>query len=384
MTALERLYNRGPLGMRFGLEPMLEACARANHPERGLRIVHVAGTNGKGSVCAMLESIARASGLRTGLYTSPHLCQFKERIRIDGKPIEDLERPLARALEIGPELSFFEVATLAAFLAFADAKPDLVILEVGLGGRLDATNVIEHPALCAITRIAFDHMAYLGDTLTEIAREKAAIAKPGAEVIVGPQEEEAARVLSRFTFVSNEERRYVQDARISLAGPHQIENASIAYALARRLDLACVKEGLERAEWPGRLERISAKDGPVMLDAAHNPDGARALARALTGEGIGAMIFGALADKAWPEMIDALAPLTDKRVYVAPKGRAATDPLEIVNRHGGYVARDVASAYTIARELAGRETVLACGSISLIGPLRGLLLDLPCDPPIAL
>ena len=144
------------MGMRLGLGPMLDACARAGHPESNLRVVHVAGTNGKGSVSAMVESIARSAGLRTGLYTSPHLSKFAERIRLDGEPIGDdtLSDALNRALEIGPDLSFFEVATLAAFLALHDARVDIAVLEVGLGGRLDATNVIPRPAAAAITRIA--------------------------------------------------------------------------------------------------------------------------------------------------------------------------------------------------------------------------------------
>src|ERR1700685_738067 len=143
-AVLRRLYERVPLGMRLGLGPMRDACARRGHPERAFSVVHVAGTNGKGSVCAMVESIARAHGLRTGLYTSPHLVRFAERIRIDGEPISDaaLEAALAQALALGPDLSFFETATLAAFIALRNAKVELAVLEVGIGGRLDATNVI--------------------------------------------------------------------------------------------------------------------------------------------------------------------------------------------------------------------------------------------------
>src|SRR5262249_28783912 len=157
-----------------------EASARERDPQEGLLVVHVAGTNGKGSTSAMIESIARAGGLRTGLYTSPHLCRFAERIRIDGQPIDDdsLPRVLQRSLAAGPELSFFEVATLAALLAFREADVDLAILEVGLGGRLDATNIVRSPRCAAVTRIALDHQEMLGNTIDAIAREKAAIAKP--------------------------------------------------------------------------------------------------------------------------------------------------------------------------------------------------------------
>ncbi len=193
--ALALLYARIPLGMRLGLDPMLEACARSGHPERAFAAVHVAGTNGKGSVCAMVEAIARAEGYKTGLYTSPHLSRFAERIRLDGEPLSDdaLASVLDRALRAGADLSFFEAATLAAFLAFRDARVDIAIVEVGIGGRLDATNVIPKPRAAAITRIALDHTDRLGSTLVEIAREKAGIAKPGLEIALGADGARGAR-----------------------------------------------------------------------------------------------------------------------------------------------------------------------------------------------
>ncbi|HEY8079779.1 MAG TPA: Mur ligase family protein, partial [Labilithrix sp.] len=173
-SALTALYARVPLGMRLGLDAMHASCTHMRHPERAFEVVHVAGTNGKGSTSAMVEAIARAAGRRTGLYTSPHLCRFAERIRIDGEPIDDdaLAATLSRAL--GEEdLSFFETATLAAFLAFRERRVELAVVEVGIGGRLDATNVIPPPRCAAITRVALDHMDKLGDTLEAIAREKA-------------------------------------------------------------------------------------------------------------------------------------------------------------------------------------------------------------------
>ncbi|HEV3190632.1 MAG TPA: Mur ligase family protein, partial [Polyangiaceae bacterium] len=190
--ALVELYRRVPLGMRLGLEPMRAACARSGHPEGAFAAVHVAGTNGKGSVCAMVESIARAAGLHTGLYTSPHLCRFAERIRIDGEPVDDaiLARHLSRALDDAADLSFFEAATLSAFLSFREARVDVAIVEVGLGGRLDATNVLPTPRAAAITRIALDHTDRLGETLVEIAREKAGIAKPGLDIVLGSMPDE--------------------------------------------------------------------------------------------------------------------------------------------------------------------------------------------------
>lgn len=395
IPALAALYRRAPMGMRLGLGPMREACARAGHPERELRVVHVAGTNGKGSVCAMVEAIARAGGLRTGLYTSPHLCRFAERIRIDGAPVSDerLSDALSRALELGPELSFFETATLAALLALRDAKVDLAILEVGLGGRLDATNVVPKPLVAAITRIALDHTELLGDTVDAIAREKAAIAKPGIDLLCGALEPSVMRAVEETCKAAGARVIWVSERRrfdLRLAGDHQIENANIAHAIAKHLgfsDDAC-RAGFTRVDWPGRLETIETKDGPVLLDAAHNPDGARALARAIAKNNLDpsrvALIFGTLVDKAWPDMLDVLAPLAAHRTYVAPRGRAAADPVAMARRHAGETAPDARTAYTRARGLVKDGWVIACGSIYLIGELRAELLGIPPDPPVAL
>lgn len=401
-TPLARLYERAPLGMRFGLEPMREACARAGHPEARLDGVHVAGTNGKGSVSAMVERAARAAGMKTGLYTSPHLCRFAERIRLDGEPLADeaLDRHLARALELGPELSFFETATLAAFLALADAKVDFAVIEVGLGGRLDATNVLPKPRATAVTRIAFDHMALLGNTLPAIAREKAAIAKPGVPMVVGPapadvraaiEEEARSRggVVVHVTEDAECNEFFATPRALGLAGAYQVDNARVAFALGRRAGLSAeaLATGLAEVRWPGRLERIETSDGPLLLDAAHNPDGALALAEHLANGDPErtVLLFGALADKTWTEMLDPLAPRASRRVYVSPKGRAATAPEELAARHAGETAPSVLEGYARARELAGPEgLVVACGSIFLIGEVRAKVLGLPRDPPVAL
>lgn len=406
--ALRRLYERVPLGMRLGLEPMREACARTGHPERAFEAVHVAGTNGKGSVCAMVESIARAAGRRTGLYTSPHLSRFAERIRIDGEPVDDdtLASLLGRALDAGPDLSFFEAATLAALLAFREARVDLAVVEVGMGGRLDATNVLPRPRAAAITRIALDHTDRLGETLVDIAREKAGIAKPGLDIVVGPMPaevraaiDETARALGATT--SGVEGVPIP-ARIGLPGVHQRDNARIAAVLGARTGAPpdAVEEGIARVHWPGRLERI----GDVLLDAAHNPDGAEALAAHLRSLAVPpnrvTLVFGALADKDWAPMLDTLAPLASRRVYVAPSGasRGVVDPSAMTARHTGAVASSIEEALRLANGATGRDpphhsgpgpdpshhlTVL-CGSMVLIGQARALLLGLPRDPPVAL
>ncbi len=402
-SALGELYARVPLGMRLGLDAMNAACDAAGHPERAFECVHVAGTNGKGSVCAMVESIARAAGKKTGLYTSPHLVKLSERIRVNGEPLADdaLEAVLGRALAIGSDLSFFETLTLAAFLAFRDAGVDLAVIEVGIGGRLDATNVIPSPRVTAITRIAFDHMDKLGDTLVAIAREKAGIAKAGAPMVVGAVEpgaraaiEEVARAAGATTIDALEADDPLHGAApdertFRLLGAHQACNRAVASRVVQLLgiDGATVLRGFKAARWPGRLERIETKDGPYLLDGAHNPDGATALARYLGSlpPGDVTLVFGALADKAWPEMLDLLAPAATHRVYVAPQGRAAAAPSELAARHPGVVAEDVPASLARARSLAGsRGVVVVCGSLYLVGEARAVLLGLERDPPVAL
>jgi dihydrofolate synthase / folylpolyglutamate synthase len=401
--ALHDLYARIPLGMRLGLEPMRDACIRTDHPEKAFPAVHVAGTNGKGSVCAMVESIARAQGLRTGLYTSPHLCRFAERIRLDGEPIDDaaLASLLRQALAAGSDLSFFETATLAAFLAFREANVDIAIVEVGIGGRLDATNLIPAPRAAAITRIALDHTDRLGPTLIDIAREKAGIAKPGVDLVLGPMSPDVRAAIdevARVNGATTSDARAVQaPARIGLAGEHQKDNARIAALLGARIGAtpAAIEEGLAAVRWPGRLEQV---DPRWLLDAAHNPDGAEALARYLRRAttpspqppGANVLLFGALGDKDWRAMLAILAPLASKRIYVPLPGaaRTAIDPREMNALYAGEVASSVDEAISLANAHANairpESLVVATGSMVLVGEVRAKLLGLPRDPPVAL
>jgi len=389
---LQRLYARIPLGMRLGLEPMLAACERTGHPERDFPAVHVAGTNGKGSVSAMVEAIARAQGKKTGLYTSPHLCRFAERIRIDGVPVSDdvLTALLGRALDAGPDLSFFETATLAAFLAFRDAAVDLAVLEVGMGGRFDATNVIPVPRAAAITRIALDHTDRLGKTLVAIAREKAGIAKAGLDIVVGGMAPDVRVAIDEVVYGAGATTTGIEHepfpARVGLAGEHQKDNARIAAVLAARTGAStgAIEEGLADVQWPGRLERI----GNVLLDAAHNPDGAESLAAHLRSLAIGpsevALVFGTLADKDWGPMLDTLAPLAGKRLYVAPAGasRDAIDPAAMAARHPGTVSPSLPDALASLGSVP--SLIVVAGSMVLVGHARAVLLGLPRDPPVAL
>jgi dihydrofolate synthase/folylpolyglutamate synthase len=379
--------------MRLGLGPMREACARSGDPQRAFAAVHVAGTNGKGSVSAMVESIARASGLRTGLYTSPHLCRFAERIRIDGEPIADdaLAATLGRVLDVESELSFFEAATLTALQAFRDAAVDLAVVEVGIGGRLDATNVLPAPRAAAITRIALDHVDRLGPTLVAIAREKAGIAKPGLDIVLGPMAPDVRAAIDEVAQAHGATTTAIDDAAPALAvgavglpGEHQRNNARVAAILGARIGASpeAIARGIAEVRWPARLERI----GRHLLDAAHNPDGAASLARYVTALGVPTerttLIFGALADKDWRGTLDALAPLAEARVYVEPGmgGRAVASPATLAAVHPGVVAASVDEALRLGRG----ELVIVAGSIGLVGEVRARLLSLPCDPPVAL
>ncbi len=404
--ALAALYARVPRGMRLSadaLDSMRAACTRAGNPERTYPVVHVAGTNGKGSTCAMVESMARADGKKTGLYTSPHLCRFAERIRINGEPISDSELAdvLERALAWGEDLSFFETATLAAFLSFRDHQVDLAVVEVGIGGRLDATNVVPPPRVSAITRVAFDHMDKLGDSLEAIAREKSGIAKHGVPIVLGPMAPEVRAAALEVALsagalpivMGDDPEALTRDSvAMALAGTYQHDNARIASRIARELGIAeaARHEGLRQVRWPGRFEHVNILAGPLsgswLLDGAHNPDGTRALLLAMEKEGVlpGVVVFGALADKAWSEMLALLASLPCPRVYVAPRGRAAADPRDLAAQAAGATAGSLSDALASAKTLANGAVMVVCGSLYLVGEARACLLGLPEDPPVAL
>jgi dihydrofolate synthase/folylpolyglutamate synthase len=400
---LERLYRLAPRGALLGLERVREACARYGHPERRAEYLHIAGTNGKGSVAAMTAAMARAAGKRVGLYTSPHLCRFHERIQVDGEPASDevLFAVLADVLDRCPELTFFETATVAAFIVFATMKVELGAIEVGLGGRLDATNVLEAPRACAITRVALDHTDRLGPDIASIAREKAGIIKPGIPVVVGPLVDEAMREVEATAavnaapivraFADVELAAFVAEYPPALGGAHQVDNAKIAVALARRAGVSdgAIARGLRQVKWAGRLEYLQTPQGEVLLDAAHNPDGAEALAAALRARGMPrekvALVFGAMADKDHASMLSVLAPLAATRVYVAPEGRRAAEPWLLATQVPGDVANTVGQALAIGRRASGREgLVVVAGSIFLVGEARASLLGLVCDGAIAL
>jgi len=316
-ATLARLTGLHPKLIDLSLGRVRRLLAALGHPERRLPpVVHVAGTNGKGSVIAFVQAIAEAAGLRAHVYTSPHLVRFNERIAVAGEVIGDdhladiLER--CEAANDGAPITFFEITTAAAFIAFSRAPADLALIETGLGGRFDATNVIARPALCAITPISIDHRDFLGDTVAAIAREKAGILKPGVACVVARQEADAAAVIADRAAeigapIVRRDRDWRLDGRTyrdgdgtvelpppGLAGRHQIDNAALAVACVRRLPgfdftTADIAEGIRRVRWPARLQRLTTgkladslpEDWRLWLDGGHNPAAAAALAEVL-------------------------------------------------------------------------------------------------------
>jgi dihydrofolate synthase / folylpolyglutamate synthase len=400
--SLERLYGLLSDGRRFGLERMQAACAAFGHPERSFKAIHVAGTNGKGSVCAFTASMLRAQGTSVGLFTSPHLNRFAERIQVDGVCVSDdeLERRIAEVMDRNLDLSFFETATLIAFLVFRDAKVDTAVIEVGMGGRLDATNVIPPPIVAAITRVSFDHMEILGNSLADIAREKAGIIKSGSKVVVGKLHPDAMQVVERRCAEVGAELLPLGDAepyqgaqlaypRIAMYG----SNLAVATTIARSLGISpeAMATGVETAVWPGRNELLHRSGQELtLLDCAHNPDAAVCLSHVIDSSLAGgagtrgdvALVFGAIDTKNWKSMLDRLEHSAAHRFYVAPPVSRAVDPAEMVKYYPGQVFTDVGRAIESARAKVGQQgLVVVTGSCFLVGAARAILLNLETDPP---
>jgi dihydrofolate synthase / folylpolyglutamate synthase len=409
---------------KFDLQNISALAERMGHPERGAPCIHIAGTNGKGSTAAMIESILRAAGMRTGLYTSPHLERINERIRIDGEPVSDakftesFERVLAAAEALmasdalAAHPTFFECLTAMAFDAFAHGGVEFAVYEVGMGGRLDATNIVT-PAVSVITQIDFDHEAYLGHSLEEIAGEKAGIIKADGIVVSAADRPEARAVIARrcrelnARLVEIDEvwrvREIVSDERgehvtaewrpdgsivklhIPLAGKFQGRNALTATAaiqlLAGRgisIDAKAVERGISNVRWPGRLERV-AENPPVFLDGAHNPGAAREL-RAFWDEQLAGrriiLVYGAMRDKAVDEIAGVLFPRA-KHVILTQPHQSRAISVEVLSRMACHHAASCESiaepskAIDRALRLAGPDgVVFITGSLYLVGETR--------------
>jgi dihydrofolate synthase/folylpolyglutamate synthase len=402
--AIQFLYDLRLFGAKFGLENTFKLAALAGNPQNQLRFIHVAGTNGKGSTCAMLESIYRAAGLRVGLFTSPHLVSFRERIQVNRKLISENEvirlvgalQPMLKKFHSDHHPTFFEVVTVMALKFFAERKCDLMIWETGLGGRLDATNIVT-PLAGVITNIAFDHQQWLGDTLAKIAGEKAGIIKPGLPVLTATDEPEALAVIEKTARGKNAPLIKVgQASSLSsadkmpvppLIGDHQKLNAMLALATIETLqnkipvsDLA-VRTGLATVNWPGRLQLVQTQSGQnILLDGAHNAAGAKALLSAL-GKNFPAakttLILGVLQDKDWPQICRTLAPKA-ARIFTVPVASERTaDARELAaSCRAANPEVETAACDSLRRALdqaANDRFIVVAGSLYLVGEALELL-----------
>ena len=427
-TALSALYRLESFGMRLGLENIAAYCASAGHPERAWPSFHVAGTNGKGTTASCLAALARAHGLLTGLYTSPHLVDFRERIRVDGRPIP--KAGIVRAWDrVGPfaterSMTFFEAGTLIAFEWFAEQRVDIAVLEVGLGGRLDATNVVR-PQLSVVTNIALDHERHLGADLVAIAREKAGIFKRDVPALVGDPGPppvhaalaEAAAARGAPLGWLDEEARWViraMDERVSvfdyesdlgrieglslpLSGAHFVADAALALRAWERvrgaIDPTIARTALSAAAPPGRMEWRTADGVPVLFDVAHNPAALERLVEtlAVVSRRRWTFVTGMLADKRWPAMLDTLLALAPRGwlcgLATANAGRrltAAETSAALADRPGAAWVESVGEGLSAARrrvEGGEADAILVTGSFHTVGEaLVALGLASPEEP----
>ena len=399
-------------GSRPGLERITELLHRLDQPQKQLKYVHIAGTNGKGSTAAMLASVLKIAGYRTGLFTSPYLYRFNERMKIGGREIEDEAltalveriRPLADAMDDHP--TEFELMTAAALLWFAEERCDIVVLETGLGGRLDATNVIGAPEVCVITNIGLDHTAILGDTVEKIAAEKAGILKRGADCVLYQQQESVqavvrgrcealgvplhvadfAAIVPEFESLEGQVFTYRgEPCAIPLLGAHQRRNAAVVLeaveALRRRgwkLPEEDVEHGLYAVSWPARFEPVS-EEPPFVVDGGHNPQCAAAVAenlRTYFPDTRRVLLMGMLADKDYEGMLEELAPEADAFVCVTPQSERALPAGELaraLERFGkpAVAAGSIREGVGAAIDAAGEDgMVCAVGSLYMAGEIR--------------
>lgn len=399
--------------LKLGLERITTVLEALGHPERAFQPVHVAGTNGKGSTSAMIEAGLRSAGFRTGLYTSPHLVEPAERIRINGEPVteeqfthafEQVHATAEQLIERGSidgHPTYFETVTAMGFLLFRNLGVEKAVVEVGLGGRLDATNVLR-PALCAITPVDYDHETWLGSSLDAIAAEKAGILKPGVPAIIAPQSPQAReRIVAAAgdveaplefasdwqmtalelhaggsRFIAKHEQTYLA-IECPLAGEHQVTNALVAAVALHRLGAPV--GGIANARWPGRLERV-ATCPEIIVDGAHNPAGARALAayieRFYSGRKVW-LVFAAMRDKSLDEIGELLAPLVSEIILTAALSPRSLRPEALAGlfdhpriRTTGRLADALA---IIRREAAPDDAVFITGSLYLVGEAKSLL-----------
>lgn len=411
--ALTYLGDTRRFGMKPGLETMRELARGLGKPQKKMRFIHLAGTNGKGSTAAFCESCLRAAGYRVGLYTSPHLVSVRERIQINRELISQeafaegmgVVREAVSGLK-GQAATFFEVTTALALWYFAREKVDWVIWETGLGGRLDATNIVD-PEICIITNIGLDHQQYLGETLKEIAAEKAGIIKYQVPVVSGVEIGEAAEVIGKRAKAESCSLTLVQrdfqvkdlglhsgkqmvgidgsEFALGLIGPHQVSNAACAVASLRLLDLSqvAITRGLESTVWPGRFEILS-EEPLIVLDGAHNPAGVEKLVetwRAFLAsrygwsaqeiDGRAHLVFASVTDKDITEMARMLRPLASRVSLVRLANERSADPAKLAEYFSGLPCTSYNSVSALWRDLAAsrREPILISGSLFLAGEM---------------
>jgi dihydrofolate synthase/folylpolyglutamate synthase len=434
---IQYLYNLQKYGIKFGLDNIRRLSRAFDQPHTAYGSIHVGGTNGKGSTSALIASILKHAGFRVGLFTSPHLVSFTERIKVDGLEItehevidlaEEIRDVVARSEEdFSP--TFFEVIVMMAFLYFERKQVDVAVFEVGMGGRFDATNIIA-PLVSVITSIDYDHKEFLGETLQEIAREKAGIIKSGVPVVVSPQERETMEVIKQkahgenaqlytfgeefWSFLKRETTSEIyfdyhssnpveiRDIRLPLTGEYQMHNASVAIKAAvialeqlqvgvlqnqRDRIISMIRNGLAETQWPGRLEMIH-ESPPIIIDGAHNPAAANALAKTLKRNYLEEyrsliIVIGIMGDKDARGIMEPLLPLASEVIFTAPQysRAAAPETLSRIAQSLGYlhvrIARTVKDAVAMAREQAGDNScpslVVITGSFYTIGEAKEVI-----------
>ncbi|MBT0663187.1 bifunctional folylpolyglutamate synthase/dihydrofolate synthase [Geobacter pelophilus] len=414
---LDQIYGLARFGIKPGLERISALLSALGNPHKGIRTVSIAGTNGKGSTAAFLSAILSSAGHRVGLFISPHLISFTERIQVNGSEIsEDDVVRLAGMVQAAapPQTTFFEIVTAMALLYFAEQGVDLAVLETGMGGRFDSTN-ITNPLVSIITPISLDHCEYLGSSIAAIAREKAGIIRPGRPVVSAGQEPAAMMVIEQQAaaessplYVAGREFTAMWRDKLldywgingsitalepSLLGRHQAENASCALCAAELLtghgfvtDTDAMRHGVSHAAWPGRMELFQGTPA-IILDGAHNPGGSRVLTEALAdfpGKRI-VMVIGVMKDKDVAAIIEPLLPLVSVVVTVAPKldrAMPADELAAIINGMGitCHVAGEVSDGLKVAvANAATDDLVLVCGSLFTVGEARASLLGRSCE-----
>ncbi len=411
--SLDYLYGLQKHGIKFGLNCTQNLLARAGNPHHKLRFIHIAGTNGKGSTAAILSRILRNHGVKAGLYTSPHLVRFTERFRLNDEEVSaermlQVFEKIRSTLDGGHPPTFFEMVTAMAFLYFSEERADLVIAETGLGGRLDATNVID-PEVCVITNIGFDHQEFLGSTLSSIAHEKAGIIKKGVPVVTGALQPVVQGVLKttcmnqgaplyRFksdfrvrrncdgSFQYQGIERRLPSLNLNLMGPHQVGNAALALAALEVLEQKrllsirpeIVEQSMREIRWPARLEVLETHP-TIVLDGAHNPQGAESLRSALkesfTFKKLH-LVMGIMADKDIMGILRRLLPIAETAIFTRPRYARGANPDDIRKMARPYIQKyyvipEAASAIQEARHLAGPEDLICItGSLYFAGEVK--------------